>query len=72
MAAPFSRVMPMSSRPFRSRCLTSGSMSNLKIPAAQLTVSSSTSIRASPASATARQCSSSRITGNSPIFVQFE
>ena len=36
----------------------------------QVTVSSSTSIRASPASAIARQCSSSRIAGSSPIFVQ--
>ena len=35
-------------------------------------VSSSTSIRASPASATARQCSSSRIAGSSPILVQLE
>ena len=42
------------------------SISNSKTPAAQLTVSSSTSIRASPASATARQCSSSRIDRQQP------
>ena len=36
----------------------------------ELTVWSSRSMRASPASATARQWSSSRITGSSPIFVQ--
>ena len=72
IAPAFSSVMPMSSRPFSSRCLTSGSTSNSKTPAAQVTVSSSTSIRASPASATARQCSSSRIAGSSPIFVQLK
>ena len=72
IAAAFSSVMPMSSRPFSRRCLTSGSTSNSKTPAAQVTVSSSTSIRASPASATARQCSSSRIAGSSPILVQLE
>ena len=49
----------------------SGSISNSKTPAVpQLIVSSSTSIRASPASATARQCSSSRIAGSSPTLVQ--
>ncbi len=44
IAPAFSSVMPMSSRPFSRRCLTSGSTSNLKTPAAQVTVSSSTSI----------------------------
>ena len=64
------RVIATSSSPFSRRCLMSSSISNWKTPSAQLTVWSSRSMRASPAAATARQCSSSRTTGSSPFFVQ--
>ena len=66
----------MSSRPWRRRCLTSGSTSKRATrapsPSVQRTSWAARSTWACPASATARTSSGARTIGRSPIFVQFE
>ena len=62
----------MSSSPFSSRCLTSGSMSNFAVPPGHRTSCPARSTCASPASAIESHAPASSWTGSSPIFVQLE
>ena len=57
IASPWSSVSAMSSSPFRSRCLISGSISNRAVPPGQRTSCSRRSTWASPASAIAAHAS---------------
>ncbi len=62
----------MSSRPFSSRCLVSGSISNRAVPPGQRTSWAARSTWASPASRIDAHASALSCTGNRPILVQLE
>ena len=62
----------MSSSPFSSRCLVSGSISKRAVPPGQRTSWAARSTCASPASRIAAHSSAVSSIGSSPIFVQLE